>query len=139
VAHRSAEALHPVTRRSRVSGTPVLRHGKVPRLAPVLFSDCSNGNKWARTWGTRPHENRVCRGPCAAPRKSAQVNAQNRGANLEHDAVLCRLHESHCGVLFVDLAPVCHSRYRDKPRGIIDEINDSPVTDSNAPLIPVAS
>ena len=74
---------------------------------------------------------RVRRAQVSARRLSDCSNGREVVANLGHKSARC--------VLLVNLAPVCHARYRDKPRGIIDEINDSPVTDSNAPLIPVAS
>jgi len=41
--------------------------------------------------------------------------------------------------LFVDLAPMCDAGYGDKSCRIVDEINYAPITDSNAPLVPVAS
>ena len=41
--------------------------------------------------------------------------------------------------LLVDLAAVCNACDSDELRCVIDEIDDSPVTDTNAPLVPVAS
>src|SRR5208283_1044152 len=39
---------------------------------------------------------------------------------------------------FINLASMCDSGDNDKFRCIIDEVNCAPITDSNAPLVPVA-